>query len=406
MNTAELKNDFPIFSYQPNLTYLDSAATALKPQLVVDKLKEYYEQYPANIHRGLYDIAERATEEYEEAREITARFVGSTDSREIVFTRNTTEALNLLAASLENKIDSGDEIAVYIGEHHSNLLPWQRLARQKRALFTVFDLDTKGNPCDLKGQPLVFSQNLRIFVLTHVSNVIGQVNPLAQIISQLKTTYPDVLAIVDAAQSAASIEINVAALGCDFLAFSGHKTFGPTGVGILYGKHSLLDDLPPFLLGGSMVESVSLNDVRFQNSPERFEAGTPDIASVITLKEALKYIEKIGRYNISEHVESLATLARKKLSQEFGADIKFAGKSDRKHGLVSFEIRDVHPHDIAQVLAEDNIAVRAGYHCAEPLHHHLDLGPTVRASFSIYNDEADIDKLIKGLKKAKKILGG
>ncbi len=397
-----LKADFPIFKRFPNLVYLDSTATALKPKPVIAKINQYYRHYSANIFRGIYDISEKATYEYEKSRKIIAKFIGGAPE-EIVFTRNTTESLNLLAAGLGQQFKGPVAITTTIMEHHSNFLPWQRLVKKRHGRLSIIGIGQSGH----LQKPLQFiNPDTKILAITYVSNVLGTVNDLPSIIKKAKKKYPKLIIIVDAAQAAPHLKLNVHRLGADFVAFSGHKMLGPTGIGVLWGKKGLLENLPPYQLGGEMVQSVSVAKTIFKPSPHRFEAGTPHIAGVIGLQKAAKYLQNIGLDKIHHHEQKLAKIAIHELKKAFGNRVRILGpkESEKRAGVVAFNIADTHPHDLAQILNEQHICVRAGYHCAQPLHQYLNANASLRASFYIYNNETDVVKLIAGLKRAVKIL--
>ncbi len=408
----QVKNDFPIFFHKPDLVYLDSAATALKPISVINKIDEYYKKYSANIHRGIYEIAEKATEEYEETRKIIALFIHARRPEEIIFTRGTTEGINLVASSFGSEIVmEGDEIVTTILEHHSNFVPWQQLAFAAGADFKVIDINDnyelavlgKNHKINLGG---VITKKTKILALALVSNTLGTINPVKEIIAEAKKINPSLIVVVDAAQAIPHIKVNVKELGADFVAFSSHKMLGPTGVGILWGKYELLEKMQPYQYGGDMIREVRIEKTVFNSVPYKFEAGTPNIADVIALKEAVAYIQYYGLDEIRAHEKKLVEIAVRKLKKEFGEEITLYGPSNIEHrgGVVSFSFKDIHPHDIAQILDEDKIAVRAGHHCTMPLHEFLKVPATTRASFYLYNDEEDIEKLIMSLRKAKKLL--
>lgn len=404
IDASMIKKDFPIFKYQPNLVYLDSAATSLKPQTVIDKIVEYYSRYSANIHRGIYTLSERATQEYEKTRQATADFIGAKDPAEIVFTRNTTESINLVAYSLGRQIvKKADEIVTTIAEHHSNFVPWQVLTNQVKANFKIIDIDKEGCLIDIEKY---ITKNTKILALSYVSNVLGTINPIGEIIKKAKRINPNIVVVIDAAQAVPHLKVNVSDLGCDFLAFSAHKMLGSTGLGVLWGKKEILERMPPFNLGGGMIQESSLKKTTYRETPYKFEAGTPHIAGVIAFRKAIKYLLNKGVENIKNHEQKLAFYTIKKLKEEFEDNIKIYGpKSPNDHaGLVSFTFKNHHPHDIAQILDNDNIAIRAGHHCAMPLHQRLGVSATARVSFYLYNDENDVEKLVKGLKKVDKIL--
>lgn len=405
LNPDKLKKDFPIFQNLPGLIYLDSTATSLKPQSVINKLREYYETYSANIYRGIYHLSERATEEYEKTREVIASFIHANTSGEVIFTRNTSESLNLLCYTLgEQIIKKRDEIATTIMEHHSNFVPWQQLLIKKGGKLSVIKLDTEGW-LDVENLEKYISKKTKILCLTYVSNVLGVANEIKQIIKDAKKINQSIITIVDAAQAVPHRKVDVQDLGCDFLAFSSHKMLGPTGVGVLWGRKALLDAMPPFLYGGEMISAVHVRNSQFKEAPHKFEAGTPAIAEVIALKEAVFYLEKVGLKEIENHEKKLAAYAIKRLGQEF-KNLHVIGpkKAENKGGIVSFHFDKYHPHDVAQILSEKNICVRAGNHCAMPLHEELHLTATVRASFYLYNTVSDVDKLIAGLHDVSRIL--
>ena len=400
-----IKKQFPIFQNQPDLIYLDSTATSLKPKIVIDKLKEYYEKYPANIFRGIYPMSEKATTEFEETRRIVSEFINANKPEEIIFTRNTTESINLLAYSLGRKIiESGDEIATTIMEHHSNFVPWQVLASEVGATFKIVDINDEGY---LKiNWNEVITKKTKILTLTHISNVLGTINPVKKIITEAKKINPKIIVIVDAAQAVPHLKIDVKDLGADFIVFSSHKMLGPTGVGVLWGKEQLLKEMYPFMYGGDMISEVYIDKTTFKDPPHKFEAGTPAIGEVIGFKEAIKFLNKIGMDKVREHEKQLTAYCFKTLKKEFGEKIRFYGPADieDRGGVITFSFDKFHPHDIAQILADQGICVRAGHHCAMPLHTRLCVPATVRASFYIYNDKEDVEKFVEGLKKVQKIL--
>lgn len=404
MDIREIKKDFPIFEHDPHLVYLDSTATSLKPRSVIEALDRYYNEYSANIYRGVYEISERATVEYERTRTVVADFIHA-KPEEIVFTRNTTESINLVAYALGRIIvEEGDEIVTTITEHHSNFVPWQQLAFENGADFKVVDVDENNNLLFERLEKII-TKKTKIVAFTHVSNVLGIVNPVKAIISKIKEINPRVIVVIDGAQAVPHLPVNVSDLGCDFYAFSSHKMLGPTGVGVLWGKHEHLLDMPPFNFGGEMIREVHIEKTVFKDPPQKFEAGTPHIAGVIALKEAIEYLKKIGLETIHVHEQSLAQYAIKILQEEFKNTIHIlVPEHAHKSGIVSFTFHGYHPHDIAQILDEDHICIRAGHHCAMPLHNRLHLQATARASFYLYNTQEDVDKLVSGLLKVKKIL--
>lgn len=400
------KRYFPIFQHRPGIAYLDSAASSLKPQSVIDAVARYFTEYSANIARGVYAISEKATKHYERVRKISARFIGSDDPREIIFTRNTTESINLLARTLLEQFGAEDEIAVTEMEHHSNFVPWQQLAKQKGLRFVVIPFQPDGtlDPDAIKKH---ITKNTRIFACTHASNVFGTIHPLKDIIRVAREQSEQIITVVDAAQSAPHIPIDIKDMNCDFLAFSSHKLFGPTGAGVLWGKFPLLASLPPFLFGGEMIQTVTRDSTTFQDPPHRFEAGTPAIGEVIGMGAAIDFIQSIGFETIQQHEKEITQYAFSSLQKHFGNDITILGpeKNHQRVPLLAFTLKGVHPHDIAQILAEDDICIRSGSHCALPLHAalHLETPASARISFSLYTEKKDIDRCIKGLQKAQKI---
>lgn len=402
-----LKNDFPIFKNDPDLVYLDSTATSLKPQIVIDKLDEYYQKYSANVLRGIYKISEKATAEYEETRKVVADFIGSQNPAEIIFTRNASESLNLVAATIGRiTVDSEDEIITTLMEHHSNFIPWQQLAKQKNATFKVIGITEEGL---LEESNLYRSINSRtkIVAITYVSNALGTINPLEKIIKNIKEINDQVIVVVDAAQAAPHMKIDVKQLHADFVAFSSHKMLGPTGIGILWGTYDLLDKMPPYQFGGEMISQVGIEDSVWSKPPHKFEAGTPHIAGAIALKVAIQYLNKIGMNVVRTHEKEITDYALRTIKEEFKDVITIFGPQDTtiRGGILTFTFGTYHPHDVAQILDESNIAIRAGHHCTMPLHTHLKVPATSRASFYIYNTTSDVDKLIEGLHKVQKVLG-
>lgn len=402
IDSQKMRGDFPVFAHHPDLVYLDSAATALKPRVVIEKECEYMETYPANISRGLYALSERATAEYEMTRSATAEWIGA-QSNEVVFTKGTTESLNLLAYALEGSIAKGDAILVTAMDHHANFLPWQALAKRTGATFRIIPILESGD-IDLEVLAASLDANTKIFAFPSVSNVLGSVTTVRAIADIVRARAPQARIILDAAQAASHIPIDVQTLGVDFLAFSAHKCFGPTGVGVLWGKYSLLESLSPFQYGGDMVESARAEGSLFKKPPHRFEAGTPNISGIIAFRAAIEYMQALGIENIHAHASSLTQYALTKLRSSF-PDIYILGPNENKNrgSLISFTLPGIHPHDLAASLAEENICIRAGSHCAHPLHHALDIPATARMSFSIYNSEKDVDCAIEGVEKARKI---
>lgn len=392
------KKDFPIFKNNKELVYLDSAATSQKPQVVIDAITDFYSNYNANIHRGIYKIAEITSAKVDEVRKKTARFINAKYPEEIIFTKSTTEAINLVMYSWGKEfIKKGDTIVVMIMDHHSNFVPWQCLAKEKGAKLEVVDITEDGqlNIDDLYQK----IKKAKLVCLPYISNMLGTINPVKDIILRARNNnYP--LFLVDAAQATPHMKVDVQELDCDFLVFSGHKMLAGTGVGVLYGKKEILEKMPPFLFGGDMIKEVSLDTTTFADLPNKFEGGTLNIEGIISLGAAIDYLERIGMDKIRKHEKSLVNLCIDELSKINWINIY--GPKDRA-GLVSFTINNIHAHDIAQVLSDENICVRSGHHCTMPLHKRLGISASTRASFYIYNNEEDIDKLIKGIKKTIKL---
>lgn len=401
------KKDFTILRNNPDLIYLDSTNTSLTPDSVIEKINEYYKEYNANIARGVYQISERATDEYEKTRKEVANFINA-EENEIVFTSGTTMSLNMIAYGLSDSIKESDNIVTTAMEHHANFIPWQQLAKNKKTEFRMINIDDQGklNLKDLKNK---INQNTKIFTLTYISNVLGTINPVKEIIQEVKKINPEIITIVDAAQASPHIKIDVKDLDCDFLAFSSHKMLGPTGVGVLYGKIEKLEKLKPTFTGGEMISEVTCQESTFAELPHRLEAGTPNIAGVIAFKEALRYLKNVGFKNIHKHEQNLVKYTFERLKEEFGDDVKtFGPKNLEEHsGTISFTFKKYHPHDIAAILdQEKNVCIRVGMHCAMPLHREfLNIPATARLSIYLYNDKSDIDNFIKGLNKIEEILG-
>lgn len=391
------KKDFPIFKNNPSLIYLDSASTSQKPKQVINSLTNFYENYNANINRGIYDLSEKATAEYNKARETIAKFINA-KAEEIIFTKNTTESINFLAYTIRDLISTGkNEIVLTEMEHHSNLIPWQEFAKKNNFKLKFIPLN-KNYELDYKKAKKLINDKTAILAVTHISNVFGTINNIEFLVSLAKEK--KTITIIDAAQSIQRLKIDVKKIKCDFLVFSGHKTFGPMGIGILYGKKEFLERMPPFQFGGGMINSVSYNNASWTEIPEKFEAGTQNIAGAIGLAEAVKYIRKIGIKNIEKYEKKLTQIALNKLKKINGIEIYSPG-SKNSLSIISFNIKEIHPHDVASILNEENIAIRAGHHCCMPLMKKLQIPGTCRISFGIYNTKEDIDKLINGLKKVQ-----
>lgn len=401
-DTNKIKRDFPIFKTHPNLVYLDSTATSLKPQSVIDKENEYYTKYTANIFRGIYKISEKATEEYEQVRGKIAHFIGAKSDQEIVFVRNTTEALNLVAAGVGKTLKPEDEIVVSIMEHHSNFVPWQQRSLRKKAEFIIWNLDKEGK-LNLSDLEKLLSPKTKLVAITAVSNVLGTINPIKKITQIIKKNYPKCLVLVDGAQAIPHMRVNVTEWGVDALAFSSHKMLGPTGVGVLWAKYALLNQLSPYQYGGEMIQAVYTDHTEFKKPPHKFEAGTPHIAGVIGLGAAIDYLEDLGMNNVRKHEIELVDYALKQLKLLKGLTVYGPQKAEGRGGVLTFTMKEAHAHDIAQILDSNNICIRAGHHCAMPLHLSLNIASTARASFYVYTTKHDIDALVEGLKKVEKI---
>lgn len=394
----KIREDFPILSrkiYGKPLVYLDNGATTQKPRCVVEAIVDEYYSVNANVHRGVHFLSQQATELHEAAREKVRAFINAKSTNEIVFTRGTTESINLLATSFgEAFINEGDEIIVSEMEHHSNIVPWQMLAERRGASIRVIPIDDKGELL-LDEYEKLFTEKMRIVCVTHVSNVLGTINPVKRIVDIAHQHGVPVL--VDGAQSAPHMKIDVQDIGCDFFAFSGHKIYGPTGVGVLYGKEDLLDKLPPYQGGGEMIQNVSFEKTTFNELPYKFEAGTPDYVGTNSLAKALDYVSAIGMDNIFAYEHELTRYATEQLSNIEG--MRIFGQSDNKDAVISFLVRDIHHLDMGTLLDRLGIAVRTGHHCAQPLMTHYGIEGTVRASFGIYNTKEEIDVLVAGIKR-------
>lgn len=403
MTLKDIRAAFPIYNHRPDLVYLDSAATALKPAVVIAAELEYYEHFSSNIARGIYPMAEQATEKFESARATVASFIGA-KSEEIIFTAGTTDSLNLAARLVSSRISKDSTLIVSAAEHHSDYLPWKELAKTKGALIKTLPVTAEGF-LDENTLDALITETTAIVALSAVSNVLGIINPVKELIARIKKINPAVLVIVDAAQAVGHMPLDVHTWDADFVAFSGHKLFGPTGVGVLYGKHELLETFPPVTFGGGMVLDACAQETVYKEVPFRFEAGTPNIAGIIGLGAALKFVEGIGLDTIRSHEIELITYTLRRLKEEFGDALTLIGTTDakQKSGIISFTLVGVHPHDTAHLLGEKNICVRAGLQCAAPLHEALNLSATTRISLSIYNTEEDIEKLITDLKEIRTI---
>lgn len=400
------KDDFPILQTTVNghpLVYLDSAATAQKPNPVIDAVAAYYRETNANPHRGNYDLSVRATEAYEQSREVIRKFIGAEKSEEIIFTRNTTESFNLLAYSYGmNFIGKGDEIVISILEHHSNLIPWQQVAKAKGATLKYLYINNEGEIPDEEIENKI-TEKTKLVSITHVSNVLGSISPVEKIVKKAHSV--GAVVALDCAQSIPHFGIDVKKLGVDFAAFSGHKMLAPMGIGVLYGREELLDKMPPFFTGGDMIEYVYEQDFTAAPLPQKFEAGTQNVGGAVGIAAAAHYIEKIGYENIIKTETELTKYALEKLSTVPYITIYGKKNSVGRCGVISFNIKDAHPHDVASIVDAGGVAIRSGHHCAQPLLRYLGLNATCRASFYFYNTFEDVDILVENLKSVRKWLG-
>jgi cysteine desulfurase / selenocysteine lyase len=396
MHFKDIKKEFPIFTNHPDLVYLDSAATTQKPREVIEAERFFYENQNANVHRGIYGLAVEATNTYENTRKKVKNFLNAAHEREIIFTSGTTEGVNLVAQSYAlDRVNVGDNIIISAMEHHSNLIPWQQVCLKKGAELRVIPMNTEG-VLDWDVFKSFLDNNTKLVAVTHISNTLGTINPIEEIIEIAHQNGTPVF--IDAAQSITTQVIDVQQLKADFVAFSGHKLFGPTGVGILYGREELLNQMSPYKYGGEMIRDVTFEKTIFAGLPQKFEAGTPNIAGVAALGTAIDFVEKLGRDNISKHIKLLLEEATEKLLGING--VKIYGTAPQKTGILSFILRGIHPHDMATILGEKNIAIRAGHHCTQPIMDFFEIPGTARASFSIYNDVEDIDILVEGIQTA------
>jgi len=400
------RSDFPILHQTVHgkpLVYLDNAATAQKPRSVIDALVRFYERDNSNVHRGLHTLSMRATDAYEGARTRVAKFINAADPAEVIFTRGTTESINVIARGLGAKLKAGDVILSTEMEHHSNLVPWQQLAKATGATLRyvpVLGANAEGG-LDLAALDTLLTPQVKVFAFTHISNTLGCINPVALLCARAKAV--GALSVIDAAQSIGHGPFDVRAIGADFVAFSGHKMCGPTGIGVLYGRRALLDHLAPDETGGGMVSHVDYDGARWKPAPERFEAGTPNVADAIALGTACDYLDGLGREAIAQHDKHLAQLAYQKLSVLPG--IRLLGPTGERSGLVSFAFAEVHAHDVVTFADEDGIALRGGHHCNQPLMRKLGLTGTNRASFYVYNREEEIDALVVSMRRILKFFG-
>lgn len=404
LDVEQIRADFPILGIRPRgkpLIYLDSAATSQKPRQVIDALRRYYEEENGNIHRGVHYLSELATIRYDETREAVKRFIKASSTDEIVFTRNTTEGINLVASSFgQSFVRPGDEIIISLMEHHSNIVPWQMMAERTGAVIRAVPVTEIGE-LDLNAFASLLGPRTKLVALTWVSNSLGTVNPVKQIVDMAHACGVPVL--LDGAQAAPHIPIDVQSVGCDFLAFSGHKMLGPTGVGVLYARGDWFDRLPPYQGGGDMIETVTIERTTYAKAPSKFEAGTPDIGSVVAFRAAIEYLEHVGLDAIHEHELTLLNEATARVSSLSG--VRLIGTAPGKAGVLSFTMDGVHPHDIATILDQQGIAIRAGHHCTQPLMARFGCGATARASFYLYNTLEEVSALVAGLEKVREVFG-
>ena len=411
-SVTDIRKDFPIFERTirdgKRLVYLDSGATAQKPWAVINAESDFYSKHNAAVHRGAHQLAEEATDAYEGARAIVAEFIGAAEN-EIVFTKSATESINLLAYAMGNAdhgnrfaLTSADSIVVTEMEHHANLIPWQQLAKRTGAKLSWFKV-TEDSRLDLSNIDQIITSNTKVVAITHQSNVLGTINPLEAIVKRAHEV--GAVVVLDACQSVPHMKVDVQGLGVDFLAFSGHKAVGPTGVGVLWGKAQLLDELPPFLTGGSMVTSVTMTDATWAQVPQKFEAGVPNMAQAVGLGAAFNYLSAIGMDAIHQHEISLTDYALKKMLAIPGITIIGPQSSESRGATIAFTIADIHPHDVGQYVDSQGVAVRTGHHCAWPLAKCMNVPATTRASFYLYNDERDVDALVEAVVGAQKYFG-
>jgi cysteine desulfurase/selenocysteine lyase len=400
LDVSLIKKDFPVFKTNRNLLYCDSASTSLKPQMVIEGVVDYLSHYPANVHRGIYKIAEKATYKFEEARQKVANFINADSESEIIFTHNATEGINLVASSIFSNLHGDDfEIAITLMEHHANFVPWQQLALRNNVKLNVIPvLESFELALNLESY---INKNTKVLALSAVSNVLGTINPVGKIIKKVRKINPQIIVVVDGCQLAPHDILDVKELDCDFLVFSGHKMLGPTGVGVLWGKKEILNQIPPYQFGGNMIKTVNTNNSTWNDLPYKFEAGTPPIAEVIGLGLAVNYVLDIGLHKIKAHETNLTNLFIRLLHQEFKEEVSIYTPSNAvvQSGIVSFNFHKIHAHDVAQLLADNEICIRSGHHCAMPLHDALGVSATNRVSFYLYNSEDDVERLITALKK-------
>lgn len=404
LNIEKIQKDFPqvLNEYQGKvITYLDSAATTLKPQSVIDMVDTYYKEECANVHRGIHTLSEVSTAKYEKTREQLVEYIGAKKREEVIFTKGTTESINLVALSWgENNVTEGDEILISHMEHHSNIVPWQMLCERKKAILKIIPIDDNGD-LDLEAFKSLINSKTKLLSVAYISNALGTINPVKELIAEARKY--DTKILIDAAQAISHVKINVQELDCDFMAFSGHKMFGPTGVGVLYGKEELLETMPPIYGGGDMIDVVTFEKTTYNTLPQKLEAGTPNIAAIIGLSAAIDYINELGLENIVKYEDELLKYATEKLSSI--STLRIVGTAKKKSAVISFVLEGIHPHDVATLANKYGIAVRTGHHCTQPLMKRMNVPATARASFSIYNTKADVDKLYTTLTKIIELFG-
>ena len=402
MSFKNIKKDFPILEQKvngKNLVYLDSAATTQKPKEVINSLNNYYKETNSNIHRGVHTLSQKATEKYEKAREMIANFIDATSSKEIIFVRGATEAVNLVASSyVRPLLMENDEIIISQMEHHANIVPWQMVCEEKKAKLKIIPIDENGELIINKFNELI-NKKTKFISLNHVSNSLGTINPIKKIIDMAHQK--NIKIMIDGAQAVQHLEISMKDIDADFYCFSGHKMYAPTGIGILYGKKELLEQMPPYQGGGDMIKSVTFEKTTYNDIPNRFEAGTPNISGAIALGKAIEYINKIGISNINKHEEGLLNYATSKLKKI--NKVKIIGEAKEKAAVISFIIEGIHPHDIGTIMDSHGIAIRAGHHCTQPIMDFYNVPATARASFAIYNTKEDVDELVKAIEKCIKV---
>jgi cysteine desulfurase/selenocysteine lyase len=402
-DVAALRRQFPVLERKvkgKNLVYFDNAATAQKPQVVIDALVRYYHQYNANIHRGIHSLAEEATAAFESTRDTVKDFINARHREEIIFTRGVTEGINLVAATYGRQhIKEGDEIIISGMEHHSNIVPWQMLCLEKKAVLKVIPVDDNGELVMSEFEKLI-TPKTKIVSIVHASNSLGTINPVKEIIDIAHQH--NIVVLVDGAQSSVHLNIDVQDMDCDFFVISSHKVYGPTGVGVLYGKKELLEEMPPYMGGGEMIKEVTFDKTTYNELPYKFEAGTPNIADTVAFKAALDFVNKTGKENIRKHEEVLTKYAMEQLSKIEG--VRLIGTAKHKTSVVSFVVDGVHPQDMGILLDNYGIAVRTGHHCCQPLMNRFEIPGTIRASFAMYNTKEEVDELVKGVQKAIKML--